>query len=716
MAGESRMFSEHWYRVANQRVALRSGVRTRRQRFRGEDWRVLYDPFAHNFYRLRPAAYAFVARLSPDRSVEEVWNECLEQMPEEAPGQGEVIQLLAQLYLSNLLQLDLPPDARQFFERYRKRKQRERASYLSYIMFARFPLFDPDDLLNRLKPYVRMVFSWPMFALWLLVVGGGLKVAIDNAGALLDQSQGVLAPGNLFLLYIALIFIKVLHEFGHAFACKRFGGEVHVMGVMLMIFTPIPYVDATASWAFRPRRQRILVACGGMIFELFVAALAAFLWANTGPGALNAVCYNLMFIASVSTLLFNANPLLRYDGYYILSDLLDIPNLSQRATRQLRYWGERLVLGRRNARSEARSRGEAVILGSYGVLSGLYRLVVFGGIILFVSRRFLLAGIVMATICVVSWIVVPIARYVHYLLTDPGLERNRLRAIGVSALAATAIVLLIGVIPFPSSFSAPGILLSRAMVEVPARSPGFLTAQPVPSTASVMAGDLLVRLEDPEWQHAYRSELAQREHILALQRQGLREGGADLSVIAEHLALTEKRLQRLREIRDNLEVRAPANGVWISGELHDLMGLHVEQGGVLGYVLDPAHFEAVAVIPQDEARWLFDEAGIRRGRVRLRGAAEKPLELRDWRVIPAEQRRLPSPALGWQAGGEVAVSPRDEYGTAATRTFFEVRAAVDTHDTALLQHGRTGRIRFRIAPEPLWRQIYRRVRQILLKD
>lgn len=121
------MFSEHWYRVANQRVALRTGVRTRRQRFRGETWRVLYDPFAHNFYRLRPAAYAFVARLTPGRTVEEVWNECLEEFPGEAPGQGEVIQLLAQLYLSNLLQLDLPPDARQFFERYRKRKQKEKA-------------------------------------------------------------------------------------------------------------------------------------------------------------------------------------------------------------------------------------------------------------------------------------------------------------------------------------------------------------------------------------------------------------------------------------------------------------------------------------------------------------------------------------------------------------------------------------------------------------
>jgi putative peptide zinc metalloprotease protein len=258
----SQMFSEHWYRVQNQRVALRPGVRTRRQIYRGEVWRVLYDPFSHQFFRLRPAAYEFVARLNPRQTVEEVWKSCLEQMPDEAPGQGEVIQLLAQLYLSNLLQLDLPPDAQQFFERYRKRKTKERMSYLSYIMFARFPLFDPDDILNKLKPYAKMLFSKIGVMVWLVVVGLAIKTAVDNAGALMDQSQGVLAPSNLFLLYSGLIFIKALHEFGHGMACKVYGGEVHTMGIMLMIFTPIPYVDATASWAFRICISAARSSCG----------------------------------------------------------------------------------------------------------------------------------------------------------------------------------------------------------------------------------------------------------------------------------------------------------------------------------------------------------------------------------------------------------------------------------------------------------------------
>ena len=166
----------------------------------------------------------------------------------------------------------------------------------------------------------------------------------------------MLAPGNLVLLYLGMVVIKTLHEFGHALFCRKFGGEVHVMGVMLMIFTPMPYVDATSSWSFRQRSKRVLVGAAGMIVELFVAALATFLWARTGPGTLHTLAYNMMFVASVSTLIFNINPLLRFDGYYILSDLLEIPNLNQRAIGQLRHLAESKLFGVKPSESPAGTR------------------------------------------------------------------------------------------------------------------------------------------------------------------------------------------------------------------------------------------------------------------------------------------------------------------------------------------------------------------------
>lgn len=713
MAEKTRMFSEHWYRVAGQRVALRPSVRSRRQLYRGESWRVLYDPFANQFFRLRPAAYDFVARLSPDRTVEEVWRESLERDPDHAPGQDETIRLLAQLYLANLLQLDLPPDAERFFERYRRRKQREYRSYFTQIMFARFPLLDPTAFLNKTRIYARMMFSRPGLLVWLVVLIMAGKKALDHADRLWDQSQGILAPGNLFLLYVGLVLVKTIHEFGHAFAIKRFDGEVHTMGVMLMIFTPIPYIDATASWAFRKRYERILVAASGMMVELFVAALALFIWAATAPGTLNALCYNIMFIASVSSILFNGNPLLRYDGYYILSDLLDIPNLSSRSMQQLRYLTEGRLLGRRNARPATRRRGEAALLVGYGILSGLYRLFVFSMIILFVSRRFLLAGIVMAVICFVSWVLMPIGKFAHYLLTDPALDRNRTRAIAVSLAGATAAVLLVGWIPFPSSFSAPGLIQCETFVEVPTRTTGRLAGVQTQAGTYVQPDTVLLRMEDPEWIHEWNAEISAAAYNDVLYRRALSVSAADLEPIRQHRALIERRLDRLRERAQFLDVNPPIDGVWMPAIRERLTGMVFPRGMLTGYVLQTDRHVFRAVVSQNEANWLFDEAGPRHAHVRLRGIAGRRLAVRDWLVIPADQRTLPSAALGWLGGGELAVSHADQMGVAAAASFFEVRANLDPEILEHPGHDRTGRIRFRVAPEPLGRQVYRRVRQKL---
>src|SRR6185436_472633 len=271
------------------------------------------------------------------------------------------------------------------------------------------------------------------------------KLVADNWDAVKQQSQGVLAPGNLPLLYLGMIIIKTVHEFGHAYFCRKFGGEVHVMGVLLMIFTPVPYVDATSSWSFRSRGKRMLVGAAGMIVELFFAAILTFVWAKTGQGTLHSLAYNMMFIASVTTVVFNANPLLRFDGYYILSDLLEIPNLSQRANQQLRHLAERWLFGVRKSTSPAQTRREKGWLTVFGLTSGVYRVIVFGGILLVVADHFFLIGILMAAVCFVAWITVPIGRFVHYLASSPKLERVRFRAVAVSIALA---VLIVGVLQF----------------------------------------------------------------------------------------------------------------------------------------------------------------------------------------------------------------------------------------------------------------------------
>ena len=171
--------------------------------------------------------------------------------------------------------------------------------------------------------------------------------------------------------------LKILHEFGHACATRAYGGEVHDMGVMFLAFIPCPYVDASAAAAFRNTWHRIMVGAAGMIVELFLAALALFVWLNVEPGMVRTAMYDVMLLAGISTVLFNGNPLLRYDGYYMFADYLEMPNLWARSQAYLRYLWERYAFGRQEAVPESATLSERGWFVVYGITALVYRLVVF---------------------------------------------------------------------------------------------------------------------------------------------------------------------------------------------------------------------------------------------------------------------------------------------------------------------------------------------------
>jgi len=733
-------FSESWHRVSGQRVALRPGVRVRRQNYRGERWYVLENPFSNQFFRIRPAAYEFVARLRPARTVEEVWHECLDKFPDEAPGQQTVIQLLGQLYQANLLQYDGAGDAGQLFERYKQRKQREVQSRLLNVMFMRFPLLDPDQFLIRTMPVIGKLISPFGFLLWLLVIGAGVKVAFDNWSALWTQGQSVLAPANLPLLYAGLVILKTIHEFGHAYFCRKFGGEVHTMGVLLMIFTPVPYMDATASWGFRSRWKRALVGLAGMIVELFVAAIAIFVWARTGPGVMHNLAYNMLFTASVSTLIFNLNPLLRFDGYYILSDLLEIPNLQQRANRQLRHLGEHFVFGVKKSESPCDSATEKFWLTVFGICSGIYRVIVFGGVLLVVADRYFLLGILMAAACVFSWIIFPVSRFINYLSSSPQLDRSRPRAIAISAVGITAIIALLAIVPFPNHFRAPGVVEARERTHVATETAGYLEKLLAPAGARVTRGQPLFQLRNPELDLELAHAQATVEEMQTRLRQATADKIADVEPLTGRLHAALDRVAKLQADKETLTVKARHDGIWVAPGLEEQVGRWAVRGTRIGLLVNPSAFEFTATIKQEDADALFagqarvpgaaaqkndrsfslsrifrvlplDKAAT--AEVRLRGEAADVLPVAEWRVIPGEQQTLPSPALGWGGGGEVPVSTEDP--KKAAEPFFEVHANVTPASGVTVLHGRSGKIRFDLQPEPLLPRWLRRLQQLLQK-
>jgi putative peptide zinc metalloprotease protein len=547
---------------------------------------------------------------------------------------------------------------------------------------------------------------------WLAVVGWAVKIAIERFGELSAQSQSILAPNNLLLLYAGLVVLKTLHEFGHAYFCRKFGGEVHVMGVMLLIFTPLPYVDATSTWQLRSRWQRMLIGGAGMIVELFVAAIAMFVWAGTGPGVVHSLAYNMIFVASVSTLIFNANPLLRYDGYYMLSDLLDMPNLHQRATDQLKHLVERYAFGRKKSESPAARNGEATFLALFGVASGVYRVIVFGGIILFVADQFLIIGMLIAAISLVAWVCVPIGKLVNYLASSPRLDRIRGRAVAVT-LGALAVVLgFLQFVPFPNNFRAPGVLEAQEHSMVVAETPGKLVAIETASGASVRKGQPLLRLANEELELELDSTRAQLSQARAVLLHALTNEIANVAPMQSRIESIEKRLHVLETMRESLVVRARQDGIWIAPESPNLLGATLPRGTQLGHVINPSGFRFVAIVSQDEASHLFSKT-VRSSQVRLHGEAGTQLGVSQQMIVPAEKQYLPSAALGWRGGGDVALDPTDGQGLKTAEPFFQVVSTIDTAASARLLHGRSGKIRFVLPPEPLLKQWTRKLQQLL---
>lgn len=710
MAKERTLFSESWHRVAQQRIRLRPSVSVHKQYFRGELWHVAHDTYGDQYFRFRPEAWDFIARLDGTETVETIWKDCLSRNQDGAPGQNEVVQMLAQLYNGNLIISDVSADVVQLFERLKTRKAREWKARIFGIFFLRVPLWDPDNFLNRTLPWLRPLLSPFGALLWLAVFIAGLVVAFSNWGELSSQSAGVLDPSNLPLLYLSFTIAKLLHEMGHAYAVKRFGGEVHRMGLTLLVFTPVPFVDATAAWAFRERWKRVWVGSAGMIAELFLAALAAFVWVNTGPGVVNGIAYNIMMVASVSTLLFNLNPLLRFDGYYILADVTDSPNLQPRSARQWFHWIERFAYGGKLSRSPAASRGDSVWLGSFGLLSWVYRIFITFTIILFVADKFFGLGFLAAVLTIIGFIVMPLYKGVCYLLAEPRIERVRMRAWLVTAGFLAALVILLGVIPFPNHFRAPGVVKSGNSQYLITESSG-LVAQMAVGSEQVQADQLLFEMENPELELQIRNLRAELAQVEAMQRQSMTLAPVELAPLAERRRVVEVKLADRQARQDALRMKAPTDGRLIVFKEHQFNGRWLPRGTVVGELISGHDWEFLAVVAQEDAGKLFDE-GTTGLEVRFRGSSGQVFTPERVRLVPGQQNFLPSPALGWPAGGAVRVDESDRGGMRVYEPYFLVVGYLPPEAQGLW-HGRTGVARFDVPPEPLLSQWSRRLRQLL---
>lgn len=331
-------FSSSWHNVAELKPRLLPHARIYRHVYRGEPWFVVQDPTAGRYHRVSPGAYALLTRMDGVRSVQSLWDAAIKQGIEYIPTQDEIVDLLMQLYTNDLLHCDVTPDAAELFERYRKRRRMKWKQWLLNPLSVKIPLIDPDAFLTHWVDRLAWLFSTRGALLWIVVVFPALLLAAQHWTELTDNlSDRVLAATNLIALALLFPIIKTLHELGHGFATKVWGGTVHEMGLMFLVFAPVPYVEASAASAFPSKYRRAVVGAAGILVEIFIAALAMYVWVLVEPGMVRSLLFNIMLIAGISTVIVNGNPLLRFDGYFVFIDLIEMPNLAQRGQQYLRY-------------------------------------------------------------------------------------------------------------------------------------------------------------------------------------------------------------------------------------------------------------------------------------------------------------------------------------------------------------------------------------------
>jgi putative peptide zinc metalloprotease protein len=709
------LFSPSWYRVANLKPRMRMHTTIYRHEYRGKVWHILQDPAGGRSHRFTPAAYRFIGLMDGKRTVEELWQNLHTQAGDDAPTQDEVIRMLGQLHAADALICDVPPDSLEVFRRFQRNERMRWKQRIWTPLAIRIPLIDPDRFLDRTLPYVKWIFSVYGAVAWVMIVGiAAILVGVYWSELTDNIVDRALTPGNLIVLWFVYPVVKALHELGHGYAIKKFGGEVHEMGIMFLVLVPVPYVDATAASGFRQKHQRMLVGAAGILVELFFGALALFVWLSVESGTVHAVAYNVMLISGVSTILFNGNPLLRFDGYYVLADALEIPNLGTRSNKYLGYLIQRYVFKMKDAESPANVTGERVWFVLYGIAAFIYRIFIMFAIILYIGTRFFAVGVLLAMWSFTTMVVVPVSKQLKFLFTSPKLRRNRGRSVGLSALTLIVVLGILFVLPAPFWTRTEGVTWPAESSQVRASVDGFIVRLAVPAGSEVRKGQEIIVTRDAFMDARVQLLEANKKELENQLRAARTVDRVRTEVIREALAAADAALDLAKVKMADLVIYSPRDGILVVPQEQDLPDRFVRQGQLLGYVIQPSDPVTLRVaVSQDEIGLVREEVRGVSVMPAQWGAGSFPAVVR--REVPGGTTQLPTAALGLAGGGRFAVDPRDSSGRATLERVFELEVDLPAEvETDYL--GRRMYVRLDHGYKAAGLQMYMALRQLFLRQ
>jgi putative peptide zinc metalloprotease protein len=622
-------------------IRRRADLACHEQHIGGSRYWHVKDPISLRYYQLSPEEHAVLMMLDGTVSLQEIRRRFENEFAPQRLSLPQVQSFLAMLHSSGLVISDSPGQAEILVSRTRNARSQRLLKQFSNVLAIKFRGFDPHGFLNWLVPQTRFLFApWCVTVCFGLMLAAGILAAvrIDTLQPRLPHFHEFFGATNLILLAATLAVTKVLHELGHAVSCGHFGGECHEMGVMLLVFTPCLYCNVSDAWMMPSRWQRIVISAAGIYVELLLSAVCLFMWWFTVPGAFNSLCLNFVFVCSVSTVLFNGNPLLRYDGYYILSDLVEIPNLRQQAGALFRNGMSVWFLDTELANRRLLPQRRKAFLITWHVTSWMYRLLIIWGIMWFVHRVLDPYGleplvVVLAALTVTGMFLSPVVSLIT-LLTSPFWSRTvnwsrfRIRTLFVFGLVVGGLM-----IPFPFSVRTPAVIRPENARSVFVHHEGTLLWAIAPGTSVELdeklatfrnrsLDRLIVKLEGDV------ALLEQRLQNFADRR--LRDG----DTIDALIPATQERLkEKLEELehriadRERLTLRAPIAGVvippaavsrqkeqttestelphWSGSPLDEAnLGTTLATGTELCMIGQPDQFEAIIAIDQGDVEFV----------------------------------------------------------------------------------------------------------------
>lgn len=487
-------------------IRKRSDLSARRHTYQGRSYWVVKEPVGLNYFRFQEEEFAILQWLDGTQSLDSLKEQFEDEFPPQKITVEELAQFLGMLHRSGLVVTDAPGQGRQLKKRRDERKRKEWIAALSNVLAIRFKGIDPERLLTRIYPWFRWMYTkTAVIICCTLAISALLLVAVqfDVFRSKLPSFHNFFAVENWIWMGLVLCVTKVIHEFGHGLTCKHFGGECHEMGVMILVLTPCLYCNVSDSWMLPNKWHRAMIGAGGMYIEVVMASIATFIWWFTQDGMLNFLCLSTMFICSVSTIIFNANPLLRYDGYYILSDIVEIPNLRQKSSsilqRKLAYW----CLGIEQPEDPFLPQRNQMFFALYTVAAVVYRWVVVLSILMFLYSVFepyglKIIGQTIAAMSIFGLVVQPLWKLGKFFYVPGRLQKvkkPRLYAtLGIVALVISAVLF----IPLPHHVMCPMWITPQGAERIYIAEPGFLEEVLVEPGETVRQGDILARLSNPD--------------------------------------------------------------------------------------------------------------------------------------------------------------------------------------------------------------------------